>query len=124
MFKEEALVRRVKGTGNLLELVAAEIVRPLQARREALGEPLVSLLHVEVLNPFVHTHNWQHTYSNKSSQRSFYVCQHCEATGYIPINIMTGETAKHVIRDEKFKGDKWDVCRDQLPKLAHKLNFR
>jgi hypothetical protein len=115
-------IRTKRGDAN--QIVWDEVIAPMNKRRTALGEPLASLVKVEVLNPFVHLHHWQFTYKNRSSLRSFYVCKYCEATGYIPLNIVTGETATHIIRDEKYKTEKWEVCRDALKKLDHKLSFR
>jgi hypothetical protein len=123
VFKETAMIRRVSSTGELLKVVSEEIIHPMQRRREELGEPVLSLLHVEIVNPYIHPHEWQFTYANKSNLRAYHVCKYCQVTGWIPLNTSMQKTQSHVIRDDKFSKEKFEVCHDVLKQGPKYLFF-
>lgn len=120
VFKETDIFPR---SVDVTKMVKETIVDPMNDNRKKLGEALIELVKVEVLNPYLHSHDWHKTYVNRSTLRSIYVCTHCDITGYKPFNIVTGEMTSHVLRDEKYKRDKFEYCHDQLKEAPKKLSF-
>lgn len=111
-------------TSDHIERISKEVVRPMQQRREALGEPTVALLDVEVLNHYVHEHDWrQQGKPDKYALKVHYRCAHCGATGYRPYNLFKGESQISVIRNPGWDKQKFELCRDQLKQLPKKLVF-
>lgn len=109
---------------DVTSMVKKQVVDKMNDARKKTGEALIELVKVEVLNPHVHLHQWRRTYINRSTLRALYVCDHCEVTGYIPFNIVTGETATHVLRDDSYKKDKFEYCHDPLKEAPKKLQFK
>lgn len=110
-------------TRNATETIEREILAPLNHNREKQAEPLASLVKVEVLNPYVHLHEWRKTHIERSILRARYVCGYCEVTGWKPFHIVNGEQTKGVTRDEAYKNEKWALCRDPLKPAPKKLSF-
>lgn len=119
-FRETDLFPR---TQDVTKLVKSEIVDKLNDKRKKLGEALIELVNVEVLNPHIHQHEWSRTHINRSTLRAIYVCRQCDVVGYKPYHIVDGETSSHVTRDEAFKNEKFAICRDPLKEAPKKLSF-
>jgi hypothetical protein len=106
-------------------LVNELIVAPMKKRREALGEPPVSLTRVEVVNPHVHLHSWQRTHVSTFTSKACYRCQYCGITGYINYLIFEKrEKCSSVTPDEPFLKEKFRLCRDELKPVPKKMIFR
>lgn len=119
-FRESDVFPRCK---DATVFIQSEILAPMNRRRQERGEPLVSLIKVEVLNPYIHKHEWRRTHINRSTLRAIYVCGYCDVVGYKPFHIVSGETASNVTRDDAYKHEKFAVCRDPLKEAPKKLSF-
>lgn len=109
-----------KATRDATQFVQQEIIDPWNKSRAEKKDPLVSLVKVEVLNPFVHLHDWKKTHSDKFGGRSYYFCTRCKITGWRVNRIMDGDLGE-VHRDESWKPVKFELCRDPLKEMPKKL---
>lgn len=90
-----------------------KIVNKLNENRQKLKEPLIELVSVKVTNPFYHLHSWIRTHEVKWVEKTYYRCKFCNITGHKRI----GHPNCSVIRDEVFKKEQHEICRDQLREL-------
>lgn len=123
VFWETDTFNRVKDTGSAIELIAEKIVRPLQKKREMNGEPTISLLEVEIVNPYVHLHDWRREFLDRNNLRANYVCDSCGITGFKRFNPHTGEN-KVLELDPKYQKEKYTFCKDKLKEMPKKLEFK
>lgn len=111
-------------TSELIERISKEVVRPMQQRREALGEPTVSLLAVETINPFIHEHDWRQLGRvDKYALKVHYRCAHCGITGFRPYHLLEGESKASITRNPGWEKQKYELCRDVLKSLPKKIVF-
>lgn len=108
-----------------IQLIAELIVNPLNAKRKKLKEPPLSLLKVEILNPYVHQHSYRKLREDQFAGKVFYCCDRCGITAYRKTHIFTGETLPF-IRDEAWKSEKFAFCHDPLKEMpkSTKLTFK
>lgn len=90
-----------------------KIVSALNLNRRKLNEPLIELVSVIITNPFYHLHSWIRTHEVKWVEKVYYTCKHCKITGSKKIGHLNG----CVTRDEQFKAERYDICRDELKEL-------
>lgn len=109
-------------TNNPAALVTREIVQPLQARREKLGEPGISLAKIEILNPYVHQHVWERGRVDKFAMKAHYHCLNCHVTGFRKFHLFQGEYGP-MVRDDQYRTDRFSVCREPLRPMPKTLVF-
>ncbi len=90
-----------------------QIVYCLNQTRRKLKEPLIEIVSVKVTNQFYHLHSWSRTHEVKWVEKTYYQCKYCKITGHRKI----GHPNASVTRDEQFKADKHQLCKDQLREL-------
>ena len=123
VFSETDTFWHVKDNFEAVELISAEVVRPMQRRRAELGESTVSLVKVEILNPYVHIHKWKRTSIDRLNMRANYICERCGIAGHRFFNFVTGESHAVITRDPPHEKEKYELCKDPLKPMPKKMFF-
>jgi hypothetical protein len=122
VFSEADIFPYVKDHFAAVELISEQIVRPLQDQRRKIGEPELSLVKVEIINPLIHRHDWRQTHKDKMNFRSYYICDRCKITGWRRLGIFE-ERGGEVNRDESHKAQKYSLCREPLKVIPKTISF-
>ncbi len=95
--------------------VTIDVIDPLNENRKHLGEPLLKLLKVEVVNPHVHLHDWEETYFSKFTNKQHFECKRCKITGF------KRQAFHRVEREKPHHIPKYELCKDPLKKIPINL---
>jgi hypothetical protein len=102
-------------------LVDRLIIQPWNEQRKKLGEPLVELIKVEVVNPFVHLHDWEKKRRDTYVMKQYFQCRRCKILGFQKIRIFSQSTV--IEREPPNDKPRYELCKDQLKKMPTSLFY-